>query len=229
LCNLQSENIFEDPIIPDENGIFDLNTYPIRDSGNRMYLWKHGQTGIYDNEGAIRPTHWYGNQHEFNFEFVVNDSPYQQKIFENLKMLANKTSPDKFEFEIVGEGYEWFEFKPIVEWINKKHLEDPTISLDDWFKKVLGDTSKSLSGVYPDFPLLTDEYRIIKKLPYLKLKHTDKKGTPERPHYTWETPSGTDYWSGLSSNIKEDSYSYNCSEPCLIADSQSNETRIKTE
>jgi hypothetical protein len=41
---------------------------------------------------------------------------------------------------------------------------------------------------------LFDETRIIKKLPYLKMKHTDKKGTPERPHYKWD--GGTDYWGG---------------------------------
>jgi hypothetical protein len=27
---------------------------------NRMLLWKHGQAGLYDNQGKIRPTHWYG-------------------------------------------------------------------------------------------------------------------------------------------------------------------------
>jgi hypothetical protein len=46
--------------------------YDVRDyKPNRMYLWKHGQAGLYDNEGKILPTHWYGKQHEFNFEFIV--------------------------------------------------------------------------------------------------------------------------------------------------------------
>jgi hypothetical protein len=36
-----------------------------------MKLWKHGQAGIYDNQGQILPTHWYGKQREFNFEFVA--------------------------------------------------------------------------------------------------------------------------------------------------------------
>jgi hypothetical protein len=35
--------------------------YDIRDyNSNRMYLWKHGQAGLYDNEGKILPTNWYG-------------------------------------------------------------------------------------------------------------------------------------------------------------------------
>lgn len=59
------------------------------------------------------------------------------------------------------------------------------------------------------------------------MKHTDKKGTPERPHYKWD--GGQTYWSGLSTDIREDKYSYNCSEPCLVEDDQLNETRIRTE
>ena len=39
--------------------------------GPQMYLWKHGMAGLYDNQGKIKPTCWYGKQHEFNFEFVV--------------------------------------------------------------------------------------------------------------------------------------------------------------
>jgi len=27
---------------------------------NTMYLWKHGQAGLYDNQGEILPTNWYG-------------------------------------------------------------------------------------------------------------------------------------------------------------------------
>ena len=213
----------------DEQG--PLKLYNIRNSTpNRMLLWKHGQAGLYDNQGKIKPTHWYGKQHEFNFEFVVNENPVKQKIFNNLKILANKAAPAKFEYEVVGEGYEWFEYKPIVEWINKKSVEDPSI---DWWKCVLNRTSKDIVNgdtiwaACPDFPSLFDENRVIKKLPYLKMKHTDKKGTPERPHYKWD--GGQTYWSGLSTDIKEDKYSYNCSEPCLVEDDQLNEVRLRTE
>ena len=43
--------------------------------GSRMYLWKHGQSGIYDCQEKIKPTNWYGKQHEWNFEFIVNEQP----------------------------------------------------------------------------------------------------------------------------------------------------------
>ena len=214
-----------------ENEQGPLKLYNLRNSTpNRMLLWKHGQAGLYDNQGKIKPTHWYGKQHEFNFEFVVNENPVKQKIFNNLKILANKAAPAKFEYEVVGEGYEWFEYKPIVEWINKKSVENPSI---DWWKCVLNRTSRDIVNgdtiwaACPDFPSLFDENRVIKKLPYLKMRHTDKKGTPERPHYKWD--GGQTYWSGLSTDIREDKYSYNCSEPCLVEDDQLNETRIRTE
>jgi hypothetical protein len=38
-----------------------------------MYLWKHGQAGVYDIQGTIKPTTWYNKQHEFSFEFIVNE------------------------------------------------------------------------------------------------------------------------------------------------------------
>ena len=208
-----------------------MRLYNLRNSTpNRMLLWKHGQAGLYDNQGKIKPTHWYDKQHEFNFEFVVNENPVKQKIFNNLKLLANKAEPAKFEYEVVGEGYEWFEFKPIVEWINEKTVEDPSI---DWWKCVLNRTSKDIIAgdanwaKCPDFPPLFDENRVITKLPYLKMKHTDKKGTPERPHYKWD--GGTDYWGGKPYDKPNQQYTYNCSEPCFVEDDQLNEVRLRTE
>jgi len=38
----------------------------------------------------IKPTFWYGEQHPFEFEFIVADTPTAQKIFTNLQMIANK-------------------------------------------------------------------------------------------------------------------------------------------
>jgi len=53
-----------------------LKLEKLRDTrGLQMDLWKHGQAGLYDNQGKIKPTYWYGKQHEFNFEFIVNEDP----------------------------------------------------------------------------------------------------------------------------------------------------------
>lgn len=225
-------------------GTYDLTTtedkfkyFELRNSSrNTMYLWKHGQAGLYDNQGEILPTNWYGKQHEFNFEFVVNDEPMRQKIFNNLKILSNKAEPDKFEYEVVGEGYEWFDYKPIVQWINKKTEEDPKSDPDYWWKYVLGKTSNEIQKIYPDFPDFkkqgywdVEHNRTITKLPYLKMKHTDKKGSPERPAYEWEGNFET-YWSKL--NPEKDGshkYGFNSNEVCLVKDNQMNEQRVRSE
>jgi hypothetical protein len=53
----------------------------------------------------IKPTNWYGKQHPFEFEFVVNKDIYSHKVFENLIILSNKTKPESLHFEVVGEVY----------------------------------------------------------------------------------------------------------------------------
>ena len=70
----------------------------------------------------------------------------------------------------------------------KKAIEENSSDpdYDKWFKVVLNQTSSTLRSTYPDFPVLFDLDRPIKRLPFLKMKHTDKKGTPERPHYKWD-------------------------------------------
>ena len=73
-------------------------------------LWKHGTAGIYDVVDTIKPTNWYGQQHPFEFEFVVNGQEADsqiQKIFNNLIILSNKAEPESFHFDIVGEGYDF--------------------------------------------------------------------------------------------------------------------------
>ena len=69
------------------------------------YIWKHGQAGLMQLDTEIKPTNWYGKQHPFEFEFVVNKDIYSHKIFENLIILSNKTKPESLHFEVVGEVY----------------------------------------------------------------------------------------------------------------------------
>ena len=65
------------------------------------HLWKHGNT----KDEYVKPTTWYGETHPFEFEFVVNDYVYVQKIFQNLKMIANDAEPESFHFTISGDNY----------------------------------------------------------------------------------------------------------------------------
>ena len=226
-----------------------LNYYYWRNSApNTMKLWKHGQAGLYNIQGKIKPTNWYGKQHEFNFEFIVNDSPNQQKVFNNLLMISNKAEPGKFEFEVVGEGYEWFDYKPIVLWANEmigkeNKFQNPTTTfnnLDDVYNEIIGRNSTDIQKVYPDFPdfIKEGDYynptpRTIQKLPYLKLKLTDKKGTPEKPLYSWSKEGFNDYWEDYRDiqkyPSKDHNFSFNCNEVCLVEDDQLNEQRVHSE
>lgn len=70
-------------------------------------FWKHGQAGIIDISDSILPTHWYGKQHPFEFEFVVADNPDKHKIFDNLEIISNKAVPESFHYEIVGDCYDF--------------------------------------------------------------------------------------------------------------------------
>jgi len=45
-----------------------------RDRYDRAYttrFWKHGQAGIFDYVGAIKPTTWYAKTRPFEFEFIM--------------------------------------------------------------------------------------------------------------------------------------------------------------
>ena len=70
-------------------------------------FYLHGQAGIFNVVEDLYPTHWYGEYHPFEFEFVVNDKIGQQKIFENLVIISNKAEPESFHFEVEGDNYEF--------------------------------------------------------------------------------------------------------------------------
>ena len=77
-------------------------------------FWKHGQAGLIDICDKIYPTYWYGQQHPFEFECVVVDDPSVHKIFTNLELVANKTKPESFHYEVVGDVYDFSEDKPTM-------------------------------------------------------------------------------------------------------------------
>ena len=74
-------------------------------------FYLHGQSGIFNVVEDLYPTHWYGEFHPFEFEFIVNDNIQQQKIFNNLVMISNKVEPESFHFEIEGDNYDFSEDK----------------------------------------------------------------------------------------------------------------------
>ena len=78
-------------------------------------FWKHGQSGIIDIKDTISPTHWYGKQHPFEFEFVtLGENQGNQKLWENLQIVSNNAEPESFHFEISGDGYEFSKDRPNI-------------------------------------------------------------------------------------------------------------------
>ncbi len=61
---LTLKEILENPDLTFEN-----KDYPSLTTD--FYL--HGQAGLIDIKENIYPTHWYGEYHPFEFEFIVND------------------------------------------------------------------------------------------------------------------------------------------------------------
>lgn len=216
-----------------------LRYYNIRDyeNSNRMYLWKHGQAGIYDNQGKIKPTNWYGKQHEFNFEFVAKTENGLQGIFNNLKMIANKAQPKKFEYEIVGEGYQWQPYKPVVYWANKKVEDGTFIDLQSAYYYILNNDVVTIRRVYYDFPETDLEYKAqltnipyrYKKLPYLQIELSDKKGRKDKSYNL----DACDAWQNQRSvkNIlpRQYDHTFNTTETVIKYDEQLNEYRIHDE
>lgn len=193
----------------------DQRFFELRGNQDFMPIWKHGQAGIYDLEEPIRPTKWYGEQHPFEFEFVVKGQTTAiQEIFNNIKLISNSVAPIKFEFEIDGECYDWSEYKNIIEWINL-HSQTQT-DFDNLYTEVLTTTYLTLRNKYPDFPLLfdRDSLYIVKKLPYLKLELSNRYGTKNTVPY-------------INTDPKIDSWKDNSSETILVEDEPLSEKRVR--
>lgn len=215
LAEINKPGSFRAPIIVDPNT--EPRFISLRTNDDRfMELWKHGQAGLYDNQGKIKPTNWYGKQHEFNFEFVCATQTSMQKIFNNLKIISNSAEPYKFEYEIDGESYNWSEYKDIIEWINLNSTDQA--SFDALYTEVLSSTYGTLRNKYVDFPQLfnRDASYMIAKLPYMKLKLEERKGTKDASIWINEDP-------------QLDSYKDNSSQTCLIEAEPLSEKRVRTE
>lgn len=212
------------------------NYYTVRTLTDSLPLWKHGFAGLYDNADELKPTFWYGQQHEFNFEFVARKDA-MHKIYNNLQIISNKTEPHKFEFEVVGEAYDWHKYKPVLKWIADQvsvATDHPNYQkeLDTWFIYVLSNDYRQIKADYPSFPKIfgmksTDRFV---KLPYLKVTDAcvptmdpeiigEKKGTKDEPNI-YLTPE---------QQGKGDAHSDNSVTCCLVYDKQLNEFRVHTE
>ena len=151
---------------------------------SKNYLYKHGFAGTEEVSGDIKSTFWYEDQHRFEFEFVVADTPGVQKIFNNLKIISNLVEPHSFYFEVVGEGFDWNTYK--------KHIA--SLKTETEYKTFLqSTTAQSLN---------------IKKLPFIPRKSFDKDDLTAEYFYNlkhWSTPK----MMGIRANNKTKEYLVN--------------------
>lgn len=205
---------------------------PVEDAPD-INIWKHGSSGIYDNQGSIFPTKWYNKQERFEFEFVVSELPKIQKIYDNLKLIGNKAEPESFQFEIVGEGYLWTQYKEIILWIidNQNYLASlysmdfPTSTLstlEKAYSYVLRHTMAELEALEVGSNKLSYAFErlfgknnnyIIKKIPFL-------------PRYrsTYSGVTGLD-----TTTIGHNNYEINTANTILVRDSKLSEDRLHTQ
>ena len=179
-------------------------------------FWKHGQAGLMETKNEIKPCFWYGQQHPFEFEFVVLDNPSTHKIFDNLQIISNKAQPESFHFDVVGEVYEWAEDK-----LNMYCRQEATkqlfqklgsnIKYNPNYKKLSPKQTKILGSLY-------NQKSTYLPLYYRRIEHLDKIYNS----YTMMQQSSGNW----NENVPRDYSHLSGSE--VIYDPQLNEFRIWT-
>lgn len=149
------------------------------------YLWEHNKENNWCN--------WYNEQHPFEFEFIVADNPNVHKIFNNLKMIANKTQPESFHYEVVGQVYDFKDEKPNMYYRQEKtkqvysnNYQDTYLSYDKNYKDKVNPNRNPKSVMFP-----------------LTVSHVDKKN---KIYDTYQrlTSKSQDYQSMSGSEIVYD-------------------------
>ena len=160
----------------------DLRTQKTIDAN---YLWEHNKENNWCN--------WYDEQHPFEFEFIVADNPNVHKIFNNLKMIANKTQPESFHYEVVGQVYDFKDEKPNMYYRQEKtkqvysnNYQDTYLSYDKDYKDKVNPNRNPKSVMFP-----------------LTVSHVDKKN---KIYDTYQrlTSKSQDYQSMSGSEIVYD-------------------------
>lgn len=143
-------------------------------------IWKHGQGGMYDGQGDIKPTNWYGQQEPFEFECVVHQGGWVQNLYHNLLLLSNKVKPDEIQFEIIGDSYDWWKYKDIINFLNKISADEDNLKLN--YILALTNTQRTLKDSIwrgLDYPALEQNGTLdytLKTLPYIRHTKKTKEG-----------------------------------------------------
>lgn len=116
-------------------------------------FYRHGVTGIIDGAEILKPCYWYGKQHPFEFEFIVNDNPDIHKVFDNLEIISNNAEPESFHYEVIGDSYSFAIDKQnmyIRQEVTKNlyQLNGSNISFDSYYTELKSEHRKNPEGTY---------------------------------------------------------------------------------
>ncbi len=111
-------------------------------------FWKHGQAGIFDYAGIVKPTNWYNKVRPFEFEFVMQDNPGSHKILDNLMIVSNNVEPESFTFSVTTDSYTQqilpYDIAPygtIKEYtLNRRGLNTSNTQADDYVLTTISDS-----------------------------------------------------------------------------------------
>lgn len=138
---------------------------------NGFYV--HGRSGIFDEinykdnnpKNQILPTKWYDKQEPFEFEFVVNNLTGMHKIFNDLVIISNNVEPKSFEFEIIGDVYDF----------NKSGIYKQTHFPEDneEFNQIINPKgiSQEFKNAEIKYDDVTNEYSLVIEQPSLNIKN----------------------------------------------------------
>lgn len=161
-------------IEPRKNGPMILQKNDLLRNG----FFVHGQAGVFDEinyedasyNNQILPCRWYNKQEPFEFEFVVNgDEVGMHKIFNDLQIISNNVEPSEFEYEIVGDVYE-FNKRGIFR--SKAFGEDEFAALKEkqYDQATQYKVSQDFRNADITWNTTTNEYSIRLKQPTLNIK-----------------------------------------------------------
>lgn len=145
-------------------------------------FWKHGYGGIIDTAEQLKPTFWYGKQHPFEFEFIVNKDAQYHKIFDNLEIVSNSAEPESFHYEIVGDCYS-FSFNKQTMYIRQEATKElyqyngsnltynssyPTLEKGITHELIDNSEYYKKSTILPQYYWRTKPYNLIEDIYYAK-------------------------------------------------------------
>ena len=132
------------------------------DKTDKKWFWKHGESDRVPSNIPIKPTFWYGEQHPFEFEFVVKDKIQVHKIFNNIQIISNKAAPESFHYYINGECYDFKDLKKTA--YIRQELHKDLINQQKGYTVNVDNNYKNMNLTYNNrsiaFPMYYTKYNI---------------------------------------------------------------------